>query len=337
MPDKNAIASLHARYTRFLSAHPHCSDDFVDAIEDVLGDAGLTYDRVTARVKEWPSLKIKARKRRPAGELIYPDPWNDIHDIIGVRITTFHSTEIPHIISALTDMFILRRSMDKTAQTQIAGAFGYGSHHLILEISDQLSSLATYQGRIFEVQIRTVLQHAWAEFEHDIRYKRQHDSLDPRVDRAFTLAAGLIELADQQFDTIAAIQNTSLTKDTVDNVHLSAETLPGIIAMITGPSIPQSRTENYRWLEELLLAHKITTVAALRELLDEHDVQACKRALNYQFQPGHIRIIDDLLLRKFGQKHIDLTGATGKYPVQRTPRLQQRLALMKNADILDSA
>ena len=53
--------------------------------------------------------------------------------------------------------------------------------------------------------MRTVLQHAWAEFEHDIRYKSPDGVIDPRIDRAFALAAGLIELADQQFDQVAAI------------------------------------------------------------------------------------------------------------------------------------
>lgn len=49
--------------------------------------------------------------------------------------------------------------------------------------------------------MKTVLQHAWAEFEHDIRYKSSGD-VNPAINRAFTLASGLIELADDQFVTI---------------------------------------------------------------------------------------------------------------------------------------
>ena len=61
------------------------------------------------------------------------------------------------------------------------------------------------------MQIRTVLQHAWAEFEHDIRYKRSGEAPDPQIDRAFTLAAGLIELADQQFSAIRDRHRDELT------------------------------------------------------------------------------------------------------------------------------
>ena len=55
------------------------------------------------------------------------------------------------------------------------------------------------------VQIRTVLQHAWAEFEHDIRYKGvvpDEHAFD--LDRRFTLAAGLLGLADREFSAIRA-------------------------------------------------------------------------------------------------------------------------------------
>ncbi|MBH5298059.1 GTP pyrophosphokinase family protein [Corynebacterium ulcerans] len=333
MPNK-FISKLSARYREFTDQHPHAEADFREAFEEVLADAGLTYDRVSVRLKEWQSLRTKARKKKPNGHLIYPDPWVDIHDVIGVRITTLHSTEIPQIIEALADVFIVLRSVDKAAQTKVSGSFGYGSHHLILEVDHRIEDLASYHGFVFEVQIRTVLQHAWAEFEHDVRYKRS-GGLDPQVDRAFTLAAGLIELADQQFDQIAAIQDPGHHHSTDLDVELSAETLPGVIAMLVGNRFPQSRIEDYRWLEELLFAHGITTATKLRDLLNDADIDAVRRALNYQFQPGQVRIIDDLLLRRYHDEHINATGKSGKYPRQRGPRLRKRLHAMQTANILD--
>ena len=302
----------------------------------MLSDAGLTYDHVTARVKEWRSLRSKSRKRRPDGMLMYPHPWQDIHDLIGVRVTTYHSTEIPRIIEALTEVFEVRRSVDKTAQTRVSGSFGYGSHHLILRVPPARVApvLQAYAGREFEVQIRTVLQHAWAEFEHDIRYKRRGNTgkLAPEVDRAFTLAAGLIELADQQFDLIAAQQSATDTTAPIDlDVKFTAETLPGIIALLHGNTIPQSRLEHYHWLEELLHAHGLTTVAQLTELMSPANLEQVKTALHYTFQPGQVRIIDDLLLAAFGEEHIAKTGTTGNFPAQRPARLRHRLALINAA------
>ena len=330
------LQQLHQRYQEFCTRYPNAAADFLGAIEDVLSDAGLTYDHVTARVKEWRSLRSKSRKRRPDGTLMYPHPWQDIHDLIGVRVTTYHSTEIPRIIEALTEVFEVRRSVDKTAQTRVSGSFGYGSHHLILRVAPAQVTpvLQAYAGREFEVQIRTVLQHAWAEFEHDIRYKRRGNTgkLAPEVDRAFTLAAGLIELADQQFDLIAAQQSTTDTTAPIDlDVKFTAETLPGIIALLHGNTIPQSRLEHYHWLEELLHAHGLTTVAQLTELMSPANLERVKTALHYTFQPGQVRIIDDLLLAAFGEEHIAKTGTTGNFPAQRPARLRHRLALINAA------
>ena len=330
------LQQLHQRYQEFCTRYPNAAADFLGAIEDVLSDTGLTYDHVTARVKEWRSLRSKSRKRRPDGMLMYPHPWQDIHDLIGVRVTTYHSTEIPRIIEALTEVFEVRRSVDKTAQTRVSGSFGYGSHHLILRVPPARVApvLQAYAGREFEVQIRTVLQHAWAEFEHDIRYKRRGNTgkLAPEVDRAFTLAAGLIELADQQFDLIAAQQSATDTTAPIDlDVKFTAETLPGIIALLHGNTIPQSRLEHYHWLEELLHAHGLTTVAQLTELMSPANLEQVKTALHYTFQPGQVRIIDDLLLAAFGEEHIAKTGTTGNFPAQRPARLRHRLALINAA------
>lgn len=335
------LQQLHQRYQEFCTRYPNAAADFLGAIEDVLSDAGLTYDHVTARVKEWRSLRSKSRKRRPDGMLMYPHPWQDIHDLIGVRVTTYHSTEIPRIIEALTEVFEVRRSVDKTAQTRVSGSFGYGSHHLILRVPPARVApvLQAYAGREFEVQIRTVLQHAWAEFEHDIRYKRRGNTgkLAPEVDRAFTLAAGLIELADQQFDLIAAQQSATDTTAPIDlDVKFTAETLPGIIALLHGNTIPQSRLEHYHWLEELLHAHGLTTVAQLTELMSPANLERVKTALHYTFQPGQVRIIDDLLLAAFGEEHIAKTGTTGKFPAQRPARLRHRLALINAAQAGES-
>lgn len=321
------IRTLGTTYHEWVRTHPGVAEIVSDEIEELLTDAGVTYDRVTARVKTWPSLKAKASKRSDDGSFVYDDPWADIHDIVGVRITVFHSTEIPVALAVMEDAFVVLRAVDKTAETRISGGFGYGSYHLVVEVPEdpEADGLEPFVGMCFEVQVRTVLQHAWAEFEHDIRYK--NSELDPRVDRAFTLAAGLIELADQQFDQIAAL-NEPPQRDTED-IEISAETLPGILAMLVGTRFPRSRSDNYRWLEELLTANGVTTVSELDELLDDEDIATLEQALRYRFQPSQVRLIDDLLLLRYQEAHIERTGTTGTHAGQRPRRLGARLKAMR--------
>lgn len=323
---------LHQDYERWVASHPEAHREFRDAIEDVLDDAGVTYDRVTSRVKKWRSFKAKSTKRDASGELLYPHPMRDIHDLIGVRITTYHSTEIPLVIEVMKRSFTVVKSIDKAAETRVSGGFGYGSHHLIAKVGDQIEELQHYKGMTVEIQLRTVLQHAWAEFEHDIRYKSPGGTIDPRVDRAFTLAAGLIELADQQFDQIAAIHNE--VPEHNSDVKLSAATLPGVLAVVLGSRFPSSRSNYYGWLEELLSLNGITLMSELKELLSEADIAAVEKTMKYRFPPGQVRIIDDLLLKRFGQQHIDRTRDTGTRAASRPDRLAKRLKTMQAAGIV---
>jgi hypothetical protein len=54
----------------------------------------------------------------------------------------------------------------------------------------------------FEVQIRTVLQHAWAELAHDRSFKFG-TALPSKIQRKLNLYSGLLEIVDGAFDEIA--------------------------------------------------------------------------------------------------------------------------------------
>lgn len=323
---ESPISKLSNQYHEWVRVHPRAARDFRDAIEDLLNDAGIIFDRVAARVKGWPSLKAKAKKRNIDGELMYPNPWDDIQDIVGVRVNVFHSTVIPEAITIFGDSFEVIKSVDKAAETRVAGGFGYGSHHLVLRVTEDMEDLADFVGMRFEVQIRTVLQHAWAEFEHDIRYKQGLGAPSPQVDRLFTLAAGLIELADNQFDEIAALKDPAHHADS--DIEISAETLPGILAVLLDGRFPRSRSEHYRWLADLLETNGITTMNQLENLLSERDIETVHDAMKYRFRPGQVRLIDDLLLNRFGKDHIEATGDTGTRR-DRRQRLVSRLKALR--------
>jgi hypothetical protein len=49
-----------------------------------------------------------------------------------------------------------------------------------------------------EIQVRSILQHAWAEIEHDLGYKTKN-AIPLQIRRRFSRLAGLLELADDEF------------------------------------------------------------------------------------------------------------------------------------------
>ncbi|WP_296107912.1 hypothetical protein [uncultured Corynebacterium sp.] len=307
-------------YDSWIQAHPTVAADLEAHIIDVLDDAGLTFDRVSVRIKDRTSFA-----RKLANEA-YPDydSFTDAHDVIGVRVITFHSSEIPQLKDALSGLFTVVRVIDKAAETAREGRFGYASQHLIVSAKDE--PWAAEDGaspKYIEIQLRTVLQHAWAEFEHDVRYKNQQhpETSSPEVQRAFTLAAGLIELADEQFDKIAGIIGTS--GEEVEGA-LNEQSLPRVLSRIVGSKYPTSRVDYYHYAIEMLAAHEITTVAQLRELLAPKRLKALRKAMNYPYYPGQVRLVDDMLLFAYGREHIRKTVHIGDNAQSRPGRLGNR-------------
>jgi archaellum component FlaC len=54
----------------------------------------------------------------------------------------------------------------------------------------------------FEIQIRTILQHTWAEIEHDKNYKYS-GVLPDEIERRLNLLSAVLESADNEFNTIS--------------------------------------------------------------------------------------------------------------------------------------
>ncbi|RAV33445.1 GTP pyrophosphokinase [Corynebacterium heidelbergense] len=300
-----------ASYEQWIHQHPHAVRELQSEITDALDDAGLAYDQVSVRVKARSSFLAKlANPDYPHYEDI-----NTAHDILGVRVTTYNSSAIPQLVDVITGMFPVQRMEDKTAQTAQSGGFGYASQHIIVR-SEKLG------GALVEIQLRTVLQHAWAEFEHDVRYKNGGAGANPEVDRAFTLAAGLIELADQQFDKIAAI--TAEESERAAETEITAAGLPGELSRLLGPGYPTSNVDYYTWAVDMLAAHGITTHGELCQLLAPEAIAELNAVMAYPYRPGQVRFLDDMLLFTYGRDHIRRTVRIGDNTATRPGRLGNR-------------
>lgn len=147
---------------------------------------------LTARVKEAPSLLRKLG--RP--DRTY-DALSDVKDLIGIRIITFFEETIDRIAAIVEKEFEIdyARSVDKRKSAD-ANWFGYRSLHYVCRLKEP-----HHLPYWFEVQIRTILQHAWAEIEHDLGYKSEA-SIPVELRRRFSRVASLLELADAEFSSI---------------------------------------------------------------------------------------------------------------------------------------
>ena len=161
---------------------------------DITKELGLTVLAVEHRVKEEKSLAGKLERKGDGYNTL-----EDITDILGCRIVCFLSDEIDKIGKLVEERFVIdwENSSDKRALIK-EDTFGYLSLHYICSLPFGDKWPNEICGKKFEIQIRTILQHAWSAIHHDIGYKS--DFGVPRdIRRQFARLAGLLELADDEF------------------------------------------------------------------------------------------------------------------------------------------
>jgi putative GTP pyrophosphokinase len=134
----------------------------------------------------------------------YIRPLEQITDLAGVRvITQFHGT-LDQVDSLIRHEFRVVERSDKSEALVAEDRFGYQSIHYVVKLRPERAALAEYRRfaeSVVEVQIRTILQHAWAEIEHDIQYKSSY-TIPAEIRRRFMVLAGILELADREFQAI---------------------------------------------------------------------------------------------------------------------------------------
>jgi ppGpp synthetase/RelA/SpoT-type nucleotidyltranferase len=294
------------------------TDRYIAIITTLLDDAGINYLSVTGRTKSVASFAAKA-VRTLDGEILYADPLSQITDVVGVRVITYLQSDVTAVAQLFADQLTIIDDRDLGEETAREGRFGYASRHLLI------ASTAVPE-RPASVQVRTVLQHAWAEFEHDIRYKGTVPAeLAPDLERRFSLAAGLLELADREFSEIRNRLQSSLAAGRPDfdpaDPRISSQELATLLAS-QYPDASWSRTSHYSWISGLLLELGITSLDELGGLLASVDMDALITRMGYRYPAGAVRRLDDALLAVFGDRYVGLTGNAHRIPLL-TSRLEK--------------
>jgi predicted RNase H-like nuclease/ppGpp synthetase/RelA/SpoT-type nucleotidyltranferase len=301
-------------------------DRFIALVTAILDEAGINYLSITGRTKTVASFAGKAARRAEDGTLIYADPLRDITDQLGVRVITYVLSDVAAVADLMADQVVVKDDRDMGQVTASQGRFGYSSRHLLIALDAARESQPAYEqlrGRVASLQIRTVLQHAWAEFEHDIRYKGTVPAEHVReFDRRFTLAAGLLELADREFSTIRDRLRSDpgeVAESQDDDPRIDPRELAAFLAGQYADA-GWSRTDHYAWISGLLLELAITSLEELSEVLRPVNELDLNARMDYRYPPGAVRRLDDALLAAFGETYVELHGNA-----HRVPSLRARL------------
>lgn len=184
---------------------------------------------IESRTKEVESFRKKIMREDKKEK--YKNPIEDVTDLVGLKVMPISLPDEEIVFNLLNQKFreykIQEHCIDKTHEKKENRQFGYLGRHLVIECKegllkdleqiyhsqeiqkemlDRLGDVNTYTLRDFlglkaEIQIKTLLQHVWAEIEHGARYKPGEELSDEKS-RTFDRLAALVEIADDMFKAL---------------------------------------------------------------------------------------------------------------------------------------
>ena len=187
-----------------------------------LEKASVDVHTIEKRVKKPDSVRRKLDRYLNH----HSEPLGQITDLVGLRIIVNFPDEVDVVCEILTAILNVKKRVDKRS-TLKHDQFGYLSIHLIVEVTPDRAKLPDWQdflGLVAEIQVRSILQHAWAMVSRKLIYTKESEA-PTLLRRKLHRLAGLFEMADEDFVDLREEQKR-LQADIVDKVSGQDANLP---------------------------------------------------------------------------------------------------------------
>lgn len=293
-------------------------EEFSTIVRNILRETferkGIKTHSIEARAKSLESFgeKAMAPSENDINVPKYPDPLKQITDLAGVRVITFFPKTLGEVDKNITEQVHVIETVDHTKSLHEAAQFGYQSVHYLVQLKADRVKLPEYQkfaGVIAEIQIRTVLQHAWAEIEHDIQYKSKV-TIPAEIKRRFMALAGMLEIADREFQ---AIQDADLSlrvharqlvnEGNFEKVEITPDALKSYLDRKLGPD-DRMADYSYDWTARLLRQLGFTNFRQVDECIRDYDDDRVSRAL-YGGRQGQLSRFESILAASMGTHFLE--------------------------------
>ncbi len=199
IPDKTVF---EREYINMQQIYNDLLDDFSKKMRKDLNSAFLHYN-LKFRVKSFESYYKKYIKKYRESK---SKQDIEIDDILAMRVICFFLEDIKEVEEVLKKNYTIIEEEYK-GDTQSFKEFGYNSIHFMVKIPlDILVKYGIEREMVCEIQIRTLLQDAWAEVEHEIVYKAEDNILNETIKRKMAALNATLTLSDIIFQEIRDMQ-----------------------------------------------------------------------------------------------------------------------------------
>jgi putative GTP pyrophosphokinase len=159
-------------------------------------------DRITARAKAIDSFFTKAATL-DGGKPKYDEPLRQIQDQVGARVVVYYVSDVERAAAIVEKYY--RQIEARTLVPESEWEFGYFGKHYVLLVPSELSRRYADKDRVpefFELQLKTLFQHAWSEAEHDLGYKPGAFPVGPDAKRRLAYTSAQAWGADRTFEEL---------------------------------------------------------------------------------------------------------------------------------------
>ncbi len=196
-------AFLQSEFDRHSAARALITKDLVAVIESALRDLNPR-PTVKGRAKHFKSyFKKYIRLLQLSDDKTKVPP---INDLIGIRVVCTFIEDLFTVESIIKKMFQVTE-VERKGSNYSFKEFGYESTHILITIPEAIQKRRGPCGcQVVEIQIRTILQDAWAEVEHELVYKAEFTPFDDPMKRKLAAVNASLSLADIVFQEIRDYQ-----------------------------------------------------------------------------------------------------------------------------------
>ncbi len=241
------LNEIKQQYEAKLPEYEQAKNRIQSLLESIISQKKIVVHAITGRVKAIDSYCEKASDEK------YKNPIEEITDYIGFRIICYVQDDVEKIADIITKEFDIdeKNSIDKSKDLGI-NKVGYRSNHFIAKMNATRLKLPEYsflKDIVFEIQVRTLLEHTWAEIEHDRNYKF-HGVLPEEIRRKLNLLSGVLEVVDDNFNNLSkeidkyakSIEKTSIENN--DDIEITSLSLLKFFK----DNYPQVIIEEAKWI-----------------------------------------------------------------------------------------
>ena len=184
----------------------HIFEDLKRAGEAYLGKnlnkKGFKYE-LHSRIKKFDSFSQKALRKKMS------NPFKEMVDIVGLRVICLFRSDVNKAKEVIRETFEIIKEDDKVTKIPI-DVFNYAETHFDVRLHnlpddklvlDEKRSFEILSRMVFEIQVRTVCQHAWSSISHNLFHKNK-SPVPKNIEKDFYAINGMFYMADTHFEMI---------------------------------------------------------------------------------------------------------------------------------------